>query len=199
MPRMAQLTSVAVAALLLVVGLAGMAQAEQVVLADFEQLSVAADGSLPDWVLKEAGTKLVLTTDPQLVSQGSRALQVFMTVTKDQNRAMVQLLTQAANWSEVTGLYVDVYNPLEQSVDLIVAIQTANWDWKEFAAMTLDPGWNRDVYIPFDKPFWKSAATGWAYTAKLTNKEEVNGLNFMFVVYDLGDYMFAIDNIRLEK
>lgn len=53
-----------------------------------------------------------------------------MTVTKDQNRAMVQLLTQAANWSEVTGLYVDVYIPLEQSVDLIVAIQTANWDWK---------------------------------------------------------------------
>ena len=30
------------------------------------------------------------------------------------------------------------------SVDLIVAIQAANWDWKEFAAMTLDPGWNRD-------------------------------------------------------
>ncbi|MBE3583953.1 MAG: hypothetical protein IMX01_07570 [Limnochordaceae bacterium] len=199
MLRLVKLTSFAVTALLLIAGLAGMAQAEKVVLADFEQLGVAADGSLPDWVLKEAGTKLVLTSDPQLVSQGNRALQVFMTVTKDQNRAMLQLLTHGANWSDLTGLYVDVYNPLEESVDLIVAIQTANWDWKEFASITLDPGWNRDVYISFNQPFWKSSATGWAYTSVLTDKEEVNGLNFMFVVYNAGDCMFAIDNIRVER
>ncbi|HHV55224.1 MAG TPA: hypothetical protein GXX55_07245 [Firmicutes bacterium] len=199
MLRLAKLASLAVTGLFLVVAVAGTARAEQVVLADFEQLGVAADGSLPDWVVKEAGTKLALTSDPQLVSQGQRALQVFMTATKEQKRVMVQFLTRGANWSDLTGLYVDVYNPLEDSVDLIVAIQTANWDWKEYAAITLDPGWNRDVYIPFNKPFWKSAATGWAYTSVLVDKGEVNGLNFMFVVGDVGDYMFAIDNVRVEK
>lgn len=102
------------------------------------------------------------------------------------------------DFSKVSGLRLDVYNPLPDEVELEVALTTGpEYEFHESAPLVLRPGWNVDVTFPLRSRTFKSEATGWRNVTAVRRMNQVRKLTLMFLPHQIAESFFAVDRIRL--
>lgn len=188
---------------LFAVGFGSVAHAATELWAGFEAAELGEDGLPVGWTLKENGTEMELSHDPTMVSEGTNSLLVTLVSEPGSNRRVMVTWTpgeEGEDWSDVKGMYVDVFNRHTDRIRFGFAIQTGDgWVWQELAPNPIEPGWTKDIYLSFDQAVWKSAATGWTYILPPTGLENLRGINFLIVSYEDGTFQFTLDNVRIVR
>ncbi len=82
--------------------------------------------------------------------------------------------TANMDWSTVSGLKFEIYNPMTQTVQISVAFKIGpDYTWYESKTMAITPGWNRDLFIDLTAPSFKSQASGWTFTEYLYQRNDI--------------------------
>ncbi len=84
------------------------------------------------------------------------------------------------DWTSVTGVRFDVYNPQDHAVEVSLAVQTgSNFTWHESERLMVKPGWNHDLTFSVADPVWKSAQSNWTNTDNLAAANDVRRVNLL--------------------
>jgi len=78
------------------------------------------------------------------------------------------------DWSTVSGLKFEVYNPMTETVQISVAFKVGPaYTWYESKTMVITPGWNKDLFLDLTAPSFKSQASGWTFTEYLYQRNDI--------------------------
>ncbi|MEA4884877.1 MAG: DUF5060 domain-containing protein [Clostridia bacterium] len=134
-------------------------------------------------------------------SEGSHSLEAVFALPKQGAATFItEDLSSWSNWSEVTTLKVDIFNPTGAPMQLSMAACTgSSWSWNETPAVAIAPGWNRDITFDITAKTWKNSASGWRNEVDLPDATDVHRLVFKFFMSGAVSGSLFIDNVRLSK
>lgn len=101
------------------------------------------------------------------------------------------------NMESVSAISLDLYNGTEDG-QLAIAVCTGDaWFWWEASPVTVKGGWNKGITFDMSATTWKSAATGWNFSAKPKGLKSVKRFVVLFFEGTNKNGSVYVDNIQL--
>lgn len=130
-------------------------------------------------------------------TQGKRALR--LTLRGKGAKGKIQLRREIElDLSKAAALSVDVTSPAA-GLQVALALKGDPGDvYQEAQPVELKSGLNRAVHFPLRAPYWKNAASGWAFGAPPVNLAGVRRVMLLFFTGETSSGSVSIDNLRVE-
>jgi hypothetical protein len=149
------------------------------------------------WEVKEWGDQAELTYAGRKVTQGKKALQVSFTEEgrKPDNKGIFIRRPMKGLPDQLKQVQFDLFVP-PQAKNVQVAIGIESDAFYESPKQSLKPGWNKDLTFDLRQANWKTAASNWQFTQKLTPKAYIGSLFMIFYLGDTPRGSFYMDDLR---
>lgn len=100
--------------------------------------------------------------------------------------------------TKVSKIGLDLYNPTEDGGVAIAICTGDSWFWQESTPVPVKNGWNKSVAFDLTKATWKSAASGWAFSAKPNGLKSVKRFVVVFFEGKTKAGAVYLDNINID-
>jgi hypothetical protein len=141
-----------------------------------------------------------VTLNSQFVTQGQNSLKLGYVI-NGFDKAFIETAGPSQgglneNWATRDNLSFDLYNPGGATTADVGLSTGVNWIWHESYPQNLTTGWNH-IIVDLTSSNWKTAASGWQYTASVADLNQVKRLSIGVFGYTSAG-SFYIDNVRLD-